>query len=163
MRLLNVRSRFLLTNAPDIEVFSWCVLKSYSFRIVASYSPNRRSHEVQRMSARGDRFRASRRRGRLTASPAQPSITTEKSGRSRIRRDISPSQVAERQGFEPWDPVKGQRFSRPPRSTTPAPLREGSGGAHRTRPKGAQPDFRRKMTSARLPLGKVLGSPPRQE
>ena len=31
--------------------------------------------------------------------------------------------MAERQGFEPWVPVKEQRFSRPPRSTTPAPLR----------------------------------------
>ena len=28
--------------------------------------------------------------------------------------------VAERQGFEPWVPVRVQRFSRPPRSTTPA-------------------------------------------
>ncbi|GLO70465.1 hypothetical protein MACH17_19820 [Phaeobacter inhibens] len=33
--------------------------------------------------------------------------------------------MAERQGFEPWVPVKEQRFSRPPRSTTPAPLRGG--------------------------------------
>ena len=33
--------------------------------------------------------------------------------------------MAERQGFEPWEPVKAQRFSRPPRSTTPAPLRIG--------------------------------------
>ncbi len=33
--------------------------------------------------------------------------------------------MAERQGFEPWVPVKAQRFSRPPRSTTPAPLRGG--------------------------------------
>jgi hypothetical protein len=33
--------------------------------------------------------------------------------------------LAERQGFEPWDPVKGQRFSRPPRSTAPASLRLG--------------------------------------
>ena len=32
--------------------------------------------------------------------------------------------VAERVGFEPTDPVKGQRFSRPPRSTTPSPLRD---------------------------------------
>ena len=31
--------------------------------------------------------------------------------------------VAERQGFEPWVGVHPQRFSRPPRSTTPAPLR----------------------------------------
>ena len=30
--------------------------------------------------------------------------------------------LAERKGFEPLDPVKGQRFSRPPRSTAPAPL-----------------------------------------
>ena len=30
---------------------------------------------------------------------------------------------AERQGFEPWEPAKAQRFSRPPRSTAPAPLR----------------------------------------
>ena len=29
---------------------------------------------------------------------------------------------AERQGFEPWVPVRAQRFSRPPRSTTPASL-----------------------------------------
>ena len=32
--------------------------------------------------------------------------------------------VAERQGFEPWEPSQAQRFSRPPHSTTLAPLRE---------------------------------------
>ena len=31
--------------------------------------------------------------------------------------------LAERQGFEPWERSRAQRFSRPPRSTTPAPLR----------------------------------------
>ena len=31
--------------------------------------------------------------------------------------------VAERVGFEPTEPLQAQRFSRPPRSTTPAPLR----------------------------------------
>ena len=30
--------------------------------------------------------------------------------------------MAERVGFEPTDRLHGQRFSRPPRSTTPAPL-----------------------------------------
>ena len=35
--------------------------------------------------------------------------------------------LAERQGFEPWEGFHPQRFSRPPRSTTPAPLREESG------------------------------------
>ena len=33
--------------------------------------------------------------------------------------------MAERQGFEPWVGLHPQRFSRPPRSTTPAPLRVG--------------------------------------
>ena len=61
--------------------------------------------------------------GRLTAPPAQPPKTTEKSGRSRIGRTLSRGQVAERQGFEPWVGLHPQRFSRPPRSTTPAPLR----------------------------------------
>jgi len=32
--------------------------------------------------------------------------------------------MAERQGFEPWEPVKVQRFSRPPHSTTLPPLRD---------------------------------------
>lgn len=32
--------------------------------------------------------------------------------------------MAERQGFEPWGRLRAQRFSRPPRSTAPAPLRE---------------------------------------
>ncbi len=31
--------------------------------------------------------------------------------------------MAERQGFEPWVPLRVQRFSKPSRSTTPAPLR----------------------------------------
>ena len=53
--------------------------------------------------------------------------------------------MAERQGFEPWVGVNPQRFSRPPRSTTPAPLRwcldrNGGGlaqGARRARRKNA--------------------------
>ena len=30
--------------------------------------------------------------------------------------------MAERQGFEPWVPLRVQRISNPSRSTTPAPL-----------------------------------------
>ena len=30
--------------------------------------------------------------------------------------------MADRQGFEPWVGLHPQRFSRPPRSTTPAPV-----------------------------------------
>ena len=37
--------------------------------------------------------------------------------------------VAERQGFEPWVGLHPQRFSKPSRSTTPAPLRAGSWAA----------------------------------
>ena len=33
------------------------------------------------------------------------------------------NKMAERQGFEPWVPVKAHRFSKPTRSTTPASLR----------------------------------------
>ena len=36
---------------------------------------------------------------------------------------INRGKMAERVGFEPTEPLQAQRFSRPPRSTTPAPLR----------------------------------------
>ena len=46
---------------------------------------------------------------------------------SLIIQDVPPwspkAKDAEGVGFEPTDPLPGQRFSRPPRSTTPAPLR----------------------------------------
>jgi hypothetical protein len=51
-------------------------------------------------------------------------------GCRRIARKISSefsylqTGMAERQGFEPWGRLRAQRFSRPPRSTAPAPLRE---------------------------------------
>ena len=47
-------------------------------------------------------------------------------GCSSIKKPCSSCKVlwcAEREGFEPSVPVRGQRFSRPPRSTTPASLR----------------------------------------
>ena len=45
--------------------------------------------------------------------------------------------MAERQGFEPWEGLHPQRFSRPPRSTTPAPLR---GGLERSFSRSAVPE-----------------------
>jgi hypothetical protein len=68
------------------------------FRALGSYSPNQRSHEVRRISALRDRFRAAWRTGQCSAPPAQPSKTTKKSGRSRIGRTLSPGQVAEGMG-----------------------------------------------------------------
>ncbi len=35
---------------------------------------------------------------------------------------LATKMIAERQGFEPWKDLHPQRFSRPPRSTTPASL-----------------------------------------
>ena len=43
-------------------------------------------------------------------------------GEARHQLPAAANLLAERQGFEPWVPVKAQRFSRPPRSTAPAPL-----------------------------------------
>lgn len=40
---------------------------------------------------------------------------------------INQSKMADRQGFEPWVPLLAQRFSRPPRSTTPASVRTSRG------------------------------------
>ena len=49
-----------------------------------------------------------------------------------LRWKLKKGIVAERQGFEPWEGLHPQRFSRPPRSTTPAPLRGGLVGAFRS-------------------------------
>ena len=49
----------------------------------------------------------------------KPIIKLSIARHGRTRRD----EMAERQGFEPWELRRAQRFSRPPRSTTPAPLR----------------------------------------
>ncbi len=69
---------------------------------------------------------APRRRltGASTGKPAhgRPRRCGARAGGHRRARFCT--KVAERQGFEPWEPVKVQRFSRPPRSTTPAPLQK---------------------------------------
>ena len=64
--------------------------------------------------------------------------------------------MAERQGFEPWDPRKGQRISNPSRSTAPAPLQ----GAHSLRPaSGGDKSIRRhRLTVVALLLLSGLGS-----
>ncbi len=66
------------------------------------------------------RLRISRRGLARTRAPRRPlpGCPRESGERRRGSRRI----VAERVGFEPTDRLRGQRFSRPPRSTTPAPL-----------------------------------------
>lgn len=49
-----------------------------------------------------------------------PNDTT--SGKKQKKSYLVALWIAERQGFEPWVPARVQRFSRPPRSTTPAPF-----------------------------------------
>ena len=58
LRSLKVRFLFLLTNAADLEVFSWCPCETYVFQRLVKNSPNPRSHQVRRISALRDRFRA---------------------------------------------------------------------------------------------------------
>ena len=50
-------------------------------------------------------------------------------GKDGDRRPDLTSRMAEGVGFEPTVRVSAQRFSRPPRSTTPAPLRVGISNA----------------------------------
>lgn len=65
-----VRFQFHLVNATGVEVFSLDVVKTEKVQMLASYSPNPRSHQVRRISARGDHFGASSQQGRLIAPPA---------------------------------------------------------------------------------------------
>jgi hypothetical protein len=69
--------------------------------------------------------------------------------------------MAEREGFEPSERLRAQRFSRPPRSTTPAPLRidemswSQSATVHievRRAAQGAACDFPRRFCNARRAL-----------
>ncbi len=63
----------------------------------------------------------------LTGAPGQaPRLPKGGFTREEGSRLEKKGKLAERVGFEPTDPVKDQRFSRPPRSTTPAPLRMNS-------------------------------------
>ena len=64
-----VRFQFHLANATGVEVFSLDVVKTDKVQMVASYSPNPRSHQARRISALRDRFRASWRRGQCSAPP----------------------------------------------------------------------------------------------
>ncbi len=53
---------------------------------------------------------------------ANPFETWEKFGAHGASLKVRDWKLAEREGFEPSVPLRVQRFSRPPRSTTPAPL-----------------------------------------
>jgi len=64
-----VRSVFLLAVAPVVEVFSCGIKKTIQFQRFVSSAPNRRSHQVRRISSLRDRFRASWRRRRCSATP----------------------------------------------------------------------------------------------
>ena len=92
--------QFHLAGATVIEVLRFARQKALIFQVDKRYLPNSRSHQVQRISALRDRFRASRHRGQCSAPPALPSKTTKKSGRSRIGRTFSRGQVAEGMGLE---------------------------------------------------------------
>ena len=64
------RFQFHLANATGVEVFSLDVVKTEKVQMLANYSPNRRSHEVQRILAPRDRLRVSWHSGWCSAPPA---------------------------------------------------------------------------------------------
>ena len=110
-------------NATDVEVLGWPRTKSVLIQCLASCLLKRRSHQVQRISVLRDRFRAFWRGGQCSAPPAQPSKSTEKSGRSWIGRTLSRGQVAEPKGFEPSRRFPVCTLSRGVPSTTRPQLR----------------------------------------
>lgn len=55
--------------------------------------------------------------------PTGPVKGTERPPRRKLQLLKIWRKLAERQGFEPWEGLHPQRFSRPPRSTAPASLR----------------------------------------
>jgi hypothetical protein len=83
----------------DIEVCGPASLNFPPFQYFASYSPNRRSHEVRRISARRNRFHASRRRSQCSARPAKPFEKTGKYHAASTQRTFSLGQVAEGTGL----------------------------------------------------------------
>ena len=64
------RSQFLLANATDIEVHVGICEKYTYFQCLKDNSPSRRSHEVRRIPALRDRFRASSDCSQCSAKPA---------------------------------------------------------------------------------------------
>jgi hypothetical protein len=79
-------------------------------------------HDADQYTTGRSRCRASVAMRGPIPSPRQVNAkTTDPSSRPRDGMSL-----AERQGFEPWEPKRVQRFSRPPLSTTQAPLRTSS-------------------------------------
>ncbi len=123
-----------------IEVFRLRYKINTHFQCITKNSPNHRSHEVQRKTARRDGFRAFR--AREGEWPAR--LTPENNGKIRQLRGKRKSPhrtVAERQGFEPWRRFPAYTRSRRAPSTTRPPL-------HRrvfipTLPAGARGDGRK--------------------
>jgi len=89
-RLLQVRRR---SRQLEVKLMSKASVlqsrKAIFFNILVGCSPKWRSHQVRRISALRDRSRATWRQDQCSAPAAQPSKTTEKSGRSRIGRTLS--------------------------------------------------------------------------
>ncbi len=69
------------------------------------------------------RLAYARQGGFRTAEPSLPFQIIQGLKDQREVNFNSDSMLAEREGFEPSERLHAQRFSRPPRSTTPAPLR----------------------------------------
>ena len=132
MRLLKVRSEFLLANATGVEVFSRRLHKDIVFSVPYrkfTKSPQATGPE----NIGGERILW----GALARKPvnSSPRITFEYNGKIRRRRfgrNVSQGQMADRQGFEPWRRSPAYTLSRRAPSTTRPPVRGGrlAGNGH---------------------------------
>ncbi len=113
---------------------------------------NRPSQEVRRELASGERFSAVSAPGQSTGLPRKPQETCHSARRSVRRRARLVWELAERVGFEPTVQLPVLRFSRPTRSTTPAPLRVGSAHANQKALGRGVPPYNRPVRAAQRPL-----------
>ena len=113
------------------------LLECYAGQFMANYSNATQAKftSFTRFRGRNEQdigaIRVIRRKKKNPVMPARPDKTKTKEAIV----DDGLLLLAERQGFEPWDQQAGQRFSRPPRSTTPASLRITSNRIIRVIPK----------------------------
>ncbi len=103
---------------------------------------NRPSQEVGRELASGERFSAASASGRSTGPARKPEETCHSAGLSVWRRTRLVWELAERVGFEPTVRLPVLRFSRPTRSTAPAPLLDRQTPPEERTPNRRQPQAR---------------------
>ena len=111
---------------PLVDVYysiHWQVGCQKASTLITSMEPIHDRHVVTDLMAHGHHVSRTHwyNVGRTPAVPSHQGVGHQWYSKKRVSGHTSRcNRFAERQGFEPWVPVRAQRFSRPPRSTTPA-------------------------------------------